>query len=215
MRIAKRALILYLAGIAILTARIFLLASPPTDLFREPIFYIVPAAILLIGLVLGWFGLMIIQYSKWVRSWYVAGMNLSFMLFLGALVANQVSNWQEQLRYGYNIDSISLVHKADDEGYKEIVDGFEKFQHWYPHSQYMHCTGWLSTRMPGDDKDTVEFIYYRYWLEKDSTAKKIAKLQLKNKTFRLIAFDQLPASDTQYVRLYAEYLDWRKKGSIL
>ena len=214
MKIAKRALILYIAGIIALAGHLLLLSSSPTNLFTEVIFYLVPAAVLLVGLVLGWFGFMIIQYSKWVRSFYLLGLNLSFTLFLTALGYFQIQDTMKVRRYGYDPSTQFMLKRADENGRRYVADGFEKLQRSFPDPRQVHLLRDLATYRDttiGSEKNTVPTLYYTYFLGKDSGFIHFSKVEIKEEHAEIISFNQLPASDTTYLRLDKEFHEWREK----
>jgi ethanolamine transporter EutH len=82
MKIIKRAAILYVAILIAFAVNVYLWGNSISLLFSDLLSYLIPLGILAIGLVLGWFGKMIIQYSRWISSFYIFGLNLSFVLLL-------------------------------------------------------------------------------------------------------------------------------------
>src|SRR5450631_2815519 len=124
--VARRALILYIAGIIVLMVHVFLFRNSPIGLFKEIGFYLIPVGVLLIGLVIGWFGSMIIQYSKWIGSFYIFGLNLSFLLFVAGLGFFHVQVWLKDRRYGYDPGGREMLERDDEEGKHYVADGFEK-----------------------------------------------------------------------------------------
>ncbi len=214
MKIARRALILYIAGMIALAGHLLLLSSHPTNLFTDIIFYLAPAAVLPVGLVLGWFGFMIIQYSKWIRSFYLLGLNISFILFLITLGFFQIQATLKDRRYGYDLSSRYMLELADENGRRYIVNGFEKLQRSFPDPRQVHLLGYLATHRDttiGSGKDTIRTLYYTYFLGKDSVAIHFSKVEMKEEHAKIISFNQLPASDTAYLRLDKEFHERRKK----
>jgi len=214
MKIAKRALILYVAGLIAMAIHFYLFGEV-LDLFpKDLVFFLFPALMLLIGLVLGWFGVMIIQHAKWIRSFYLAGLNLSFILLLGILCYTHYIHWQHARRYGYDREGISLLEDMEGDGNREIVDGFQHLQRSFSNLHQVHLRGWLANDRLSDDhgeKDTIRTIFYNYFLGKDKSELRISRLELRKSQFKTISFNQLPGSDTLYLRLRKEYLDWRTK----
>jgi len=213
MKPAKRAGVLYVFGLVALVAHIYLFTDPPTEVFRTVWFYLAPAGVLLMGLVIGWFGYMIIQHVKWIRSFYLFGLNLSFILFLLGLGYIHMSNWRDAQRYGYDVNGRIMLEKAEEEGNKEIVDGFQVLLQSFPRISQVHFHGWLATDTVPDHlrpKDTIKVIYYVYHLGSD-TNRCISKIQWDKRQFQLVSINQLPASDTLFGRLSNEYLAWKKE----
>jgi len=213
MKLAKRVGVLYVLALIALVAHIYLLTDPPTELFTTVWFYLAPAGVLLVGLVIGWFGYMIIQHVKWIRSFYLFGLNLSFALFLMGLSYIHLDNWREAQRYGYDVNGRIILEKAEEEGNKEIVDGFQALLRSFPRISQVHFHGWLATDTVPDHlrpQDTIKVIYYIYHLGSD-TNRRISKLLWDKKQFQLVAINQLPASDTLFGRLRNEYIVWKKE----
>ena len=214
MNIARRALILYIAAIIVLVAHVFLLRDSPTGLFKEVGFYLIPAGVLLIGLVIGWFGFMIVQYSKWIRSFYIFGLNLSFSLLVATLGFFHVQAWLNDRRYGYDRDGRDMLERSDENGKKYVADGFEKLQRSFSDPRQVHLKGYLTTHRDttiGLEKDTTRTIYYTYFWGEDSAAVHFSKVDLRKDKVTIVSFDQLPASDTVYQRLDKEFHEWRRK----
>src|SRR5580698_6126915 len=124
MKIVKRALILYVAAVIALMAQIYSQNDPQAGSWHNIALYLMPAAVLLIGLVLGWFGFMIIQHSKWIQSFYLFGLNISFILFLATLGVARFQVWQNNRRYGYDYQAQEMLENADERGSRYIADGF-------------------------------------------------------------------------------------------
>jgi hypothetical protein len=214
MKIAKRALILYIAGLMALAGHLLLLSSPPTNLFTEIIFYLAPAAVLFVGLVLGWFGFMTIQYSKRVRSFYLLGLNLSFTFFLIVLGFFQIQARLNDRRYGYDPSGRDMLERADEDGRRYVVNGFENLQHSFPDPRQVHLLGYRSTYRDTtvySKNDSIITVYYTYFLGKDSAATLFSKMELWKERSTIIAFNQFPTSDTVYQRLNKNYYEWRRK----
>jgi hypothetical protein len=212
MKIAKRVLILYVAGFIAMAVHFYLFGEEPDLVPKDLAFFLFPAIVLLMGLLLGWFGFMIIQHSKWIRSFYLAGLNFSFVLLLGFLMYTHFVHWHHAKRYGYDREGISLLEDGEGDGHKEIVDGFQQLQRSFSNLHQVHLRGWLADDRLSDDqgeKDTIRTIFYDYFLGKNKSELRISRLELRKKQFKIVAFNQLPASDTLYLRLRKEYLDWR------
>jgi hypothetical protein len=208
MKIAKRALTLYIVQILIMVALIFLNWKPQTYLLADYLFYLVPAAVLILGLLIGWFGYMIVQHSKWIRSFYLFGLNLSFVLFLAALVFFRFRTWQEHNRYGYDPTARSMLETDEEEGRPYAASGFEKLQRSFSHPQKVHLRKYWSTLRPPAhpfEKDSVMAIYYTYYFDSDSSTSRFSKIELKEDRFEVVAFNQLTASDTTYQRLNKDF----------
>jgi hypothetical protein len=214
MTIARRALILYIAGIIVLVAHVFLFRNPPTGLFKEVFFYLLPVGVLLVGLVIGWFAFMIIQHAKWIRSFYIFGLNLSFTLFVATLGFFHIQAWLKDRRYGYDPAGREMLENDDENGKRYVADGFEKLQRSFTNPRQVHLLEYLVTYRDttiGFEKDSTRTVYYTYYLGKDSAAVHFSKVEWRKQQTRIIAFDQLPASDTAYLRLDREFCEWRVK----
>lgn len=202
MRIVKHASILYFAGLIILWAFIYVNANtqPLDNLF----FYLIPAAVLLIGLLLGWFGYMIIQYVRWIRSFYIFGMNVSFATGLLVLVAIRYQGWKDHQRYGYHSNGRSMLESADENGWRFIATGFEQLQTKFsnPGQVYLHeyMTAERDT-MIGAQKDTVESVYYAYSIGSYKSALLLSKVDVCRDQAAVISFNTILATDTTYLGL--------------
>ncbi len=213
MKIARRALTLYIAGMLVLTGQVFLWRDPPTYLFAAIPFYFLPAALLLLGLLVGWLGHMIVQHSKWIRSFYLFGLNLGFTVLLAILAVVHFQAWQEDRRYGYDILGSAMLRRADEDGSRYVATGFEKLQRSFADPRQVHLLGYRSTfRIPNPQfvKDSIITIYYNYYFGNDSIAVRFSRLELRGKHFEIMAFNQLPATDTTLLRLNKNYYERRK-----
>jgi hypothetical protein len=214
MNIARRALILYVAGILALAVYFLLFRNPMTALFKEAFFYLLPLTILLIGLVIGWFGTMIIQYSKWIRSFYIFGLNLSFILFLALLGYIHIQNWLKDRRYGYDSTGRDMLQDNDKAGKRYVANGFEKLQGTFSDPHQVHLIEVFATHRDTtirSEKDTIRTVYYLYFLRKDSATIYFAKVELNKEDATVIAADQLPASDTPFLHLHKDLSDWQEE----
>jgi hypothetical protein len=218
MKIAKRAIIFYVAGVLAMVVYIYSLNDPPTELLAGPFIYLIPAVALLIGLVIGWFGLMIIQHSKWIRSFYLCGLNVCFILFLAALGVLRCHVWENNRRYGYDPASQEILENADERGSRYVADGFEKLLRAFPDPRDLHLIEFQSTfrdTTVGSEKDSVLTIYYTHFSGRDSNAIRFSAVELwkehTKKPIKILALNQLPASDTVYLRHYHAYHEWKNK----
>jgi len=218
MKIVKRALILYVVAVTALVAYIYSLSDPPTELLTGAFIYLIPAVVLLIGFVLGWFGFMIIQHSKWVRSFYLCGMNVCLILFLAALGVLRCHVWQNNRRYGYDPGAQEILENADERGSRYVADGFEKLLRAFPDPLDLHLIEYQSTFRDTTieaEKDSILTIYYTHFSGRDSNAIRFSSVELwkahPKEPIKIIAFNQLPASDTVYLRHYRAYHEWKSK----
>jgi hypothetical protein len=217
MKIVKRALILYAAAVIALMAHLYSY-DPLPGTWHNIALYPIPAAFLLIGLVLGWFGFMIIQHSKWIRSFYLFGLNISFILFLATLGVVRFHIWQNNRRYGYDYQAQEMLEDADERGSRYIADGFEKLLRAFPNPRDLHlieCQSTFRDTAVGTEKDSVITIYYTHFSGRDSNAIRFSSVELwkahPQEPIKILAFNQLPASDTVYLRHYHAYHEWKSK----
>jgi hypothetical protein len=204
MQIAKRVLILYFLGILAIYLHLLLQGQLPTHVSDALLFNFIPVVVLIAGLVIGWFGAMIIQYSKWVNSFYLFGLNLSFAIFLIALGYFQIRERREDRRYGYNRSARTMLELADENGYQYVADGFEKLQGQFKDPRQLHLIEYRTNfrdTVVGSENDFIKTVYYTYFLGKNYASKRFGKVEIWKTRVTLLSIDQLPNSDTCYQRL--------------
>ncbi len=213
MQIAKRVLVLYFLGILAIYLHLLLQGQWPIHVSDALFFNFIPVAVLIAGLLIGWFGAMIIQYSKRVKSFYLFGLNLSFAIFLIVLGYFQIQAIREDRRYGYDRSARTMLEFADENGYQYVADGFEKLQGQFKEPKLLHLieyrTNFRDTTV-SQENDSIKTVYYTYFLGKNYSSKRFGKVEIWKTRVTLLSIDQLPNSDTCYQRLN-EIFELKKK----
>lgn len=215
MKIAKRCLIVYMITFFALLLSSGLWNNSAREYLTAWIFYIFPLFVVAAGLVLGWLGLMIIQHSRWIKSFYLSGLNLC------AIAIIVIFPGQSLYRAWYLTSHPGARYNFDDHGGlkgSDLANGFDKLYASFPHPRQFHFRGYLFTDQPpaGPGYDTTWIIYYIYQLYPDTISTRFAKVELNRGRIQILSRDHLRGFDSTYDRLVQEYNnDKREKITML
>jgi hypothetical protein len=97
MKILRRCLLILLATWLLMFANHLSWQYPPLDYFKNWLFYIFPFFVVAVGLIQGWFGVMIIQHSRWIKSFYLFGLNTAGLALIILLLWAHARIWARAL----------------------------------------------------------------------------------------------------------------------
>ena len=185
--------------------------------FRTWQFYVVPFALVAAGLILGWLSAMIIQHSKWIKSFYLLGLNTTGIALVILVLYRDVQPWFEGW---YKATHPSGKYAFSDfEGLRgsDIARGFDKFYESMPGNPRIDFLGYLFTNqaVPGKANDTTWTLYYCYRFYPDSSTARISKVELHKGRVRVLAYNQPALADSAYCRLAQEYNEDKIKKIIM
>jgi hypothetical protein len=212
MKIAKRSLLVYLTVFLALFVNILLWKNPAKEYLTDWMSYVFPLFVIAAGLLLGWFGLMIIQQLRWVRSFYLLGLNfcgivvLVFILFV---------HGQSIYRGWYVTSHPAARYHFDDHGElkgSDLTRGLEELYAYFPDPHQFHYRGFLFTCRPaaGPGYDTTWTVYYIYQLYPDTSTTRHALVEINRGRIHILSGNQPPGYDSTYRRLVQEYNKDRK-----
>lgn len=210
MKIFKRSLlILGLTWLLLFVNNASWLRSP-IDFVEFWPFYVVPFVIVLAGLILGWFGTMIIQYSRWIRSFYLAGLNASLILLAVVLLSFHISAWwQYWYAYAHPSSRYSFYNYWNLKS-ESVAAGFDKFYRTLPHPHLVRYLGCVQNSRAIPDQlgsDTCYTVYYCYHLYPDPHTIFFAKVDIRDNQFSVLATNRPATSDSTCSRLMREEID--------
>jgi hypothetical protein len=210
MKIAKRCAIVYLTTfLAVLVSQLFQNTTVKACLSKW-VLYVFPIVVIAFGLILGWFGLMIIQYSKWIKSFYLAGLNLAMIAVIVLFPG------QSFYHACYLAVHPGARHHFEDHGSltgDDLSRALDKLYASFAHPRRLHYRGYLFTDRPpaGPGFDTTWIVYFMYQLDPDTTTTRFAKVELNKDRIRILSKDRYRGSDSTYDRLAREFNEDRKQ----
>ncbi len=172
MKIVKRALFYFILEISILLLQAYSVGITLSRAISDRIYYLLPVFVILIGLILGLFSYLFIQYSKRIKSFYLFGLNVSFILFALFLCFFRFQTWRENKRYGYNYESKSMLKTTDAEGSRYIATGFDLLQSNIASPRNLELKSYLTRSrdtLTENGRDTLHIIYFAYYFRGDKT----------------------------------------------
>lgn len=132
MKIVKRCLLVYLTTFLALFVSHLLWNNPAKEYLTDWPFYVLPLLVIVAGLILGWFGFMIIQHLRWVKSFYLLGLNLCG---IADLVFVLIVHGQSLYRAWYLTSHPSARYNFDDHGGlkgSDMANGSTSFTRLFP-----------------------------------------------------------------------------------
>jgi len=207
MTILKRALLLALVAYLVIFLDRLTWYFSAREYFRTWQFYLDPFIVVAAGLILGWLCAMIIQHSRWIKSFYLLGLNTAGIVLITIVLYTDVPPW---LKSWYKATHASGKYTFRDfEGLQgsDIARGFDKFYQSMPGNTRIDFLGYLYTRQaaPGVANDTAWILYYCYSVYPDSSTARISKVEFHEGRIRVLANNQPALADSTYCRLAREY----------
>lgn len=214
MKILKRSLLLLLASWLLLFVNAISWDNSPGEVLTDWPYYILPFIVVLAGLLLGWFGVMIIQYSKWIRSFYLFGLNASGITLIVLLLWTHVEHWKKEI-YATIHPSARFTFEESESGLKGrlLAMGFDTMCRQFANPWRVHLMATEdSIRIaPAPLTDTSWTVYYSYKLDPDTATIRFSKVDAGSNHIHLLASNQLPDSDSTYRLLVRESIERRRR----
>lgn len=213
MNILRRSLLILFTTWLLMFAGYISWNNPPWGFFKTRQFYIFPFAFVGAGLILGWLGVMIIQHSKWIRSFYLLGLNASAIVLAVLILWMHAQVWA---RAWYAVTHPSARYTFYNHwgitGHT-IARGFDRLCAAFPKPRQVHYLGCEITGRPVETSasDSIWTVYYCYRLYPDSTTMRFSRVEITRGAVQLMASNQLPAADSTFRRLIKEDLADKKE----
>jgi len=172
MRIFRRAIFYFILVLAVMLLQAYSMGVGPIEALTGGYFYIIPTGVILAGLLLGLFSYLFIQYSKRIKSFFLFGLNMGFLLFILLLVFLWIQNWRAHRRYGYGSPGWSILKDADERGFRYVATGFECLQSKVTSPRNLHLKSYVTRKrdtLIGNAKCTIHDIFYTYSFKGDKT----------------------------------------------
>ena len=187
-----------------------------SDVLKDPRIWIFPILATSLSLFLGWFFVMVIQYSKKIRSFYLAGLNVGFSIYFILCVYFYNNSSQFNRRYGFNPESQMLLNVDEDvyESGKSCVGiGFQLLQSkfWYPRSLELRSYYFQERDTSINQRpDTIRTIYYTYRLEMDPR-KWYSKVSVLGDRATMLVFNRECKGSPEYAEMKKAMMKDRKE----